>query len=211
MLPRILHFYQGPLWLCCIWMFETHWLYSKGKCIHYVMCESESTENVLSSPLREIDFIMVAEWAFSCRNINLGRITPCSLLSLNSLNIGKTEKAPRQDPKDEGIRTFSHHLFLLGASQWFIPGASLSSEASAGSFCPSAGDGVCLQMQVVCAAKNPGCPVKQPEFGCSLVMHWFYELWKFLGPQVPGSFLTFWLRKGLPDGARCPWFSIVRA
>lgn len=64
-LPGILHCYQGPLWLCYIWTFETPWLYSEGKCIHYIIYESESTENALSSPLREIDFIMLAEWALS--------------------------------------------------------------------------------------------------------------------------------------------------
>lgn len=109
-LLRILHFYQGPLLPCCIWTKETHWLYSEGKDVRYRAYESQSIENALSFPLREIDFIMLAGWALSCRSLNLGRTTPCSILSLSS---GQRT----QNPECKGIGASRASMFPVGASR----------------------------------------------------------------------------------------------
>lgn len=108
MLPRSLHFYQGP----CVILLHTK-VWDMLLWFWWEMCplcnvwKSKRKENTLLSPFKRNWLYHLAEWALSCRSfINLTQKTLYNLLPLNSPDVWKAEKDLR------GVWVFSGSLFL---------------------------------------------------------------------------------------------------
>ena len=201
-------FTKGPMWFCYIPKCETCCFDSDGKCVHYVMYGNPSIENTLLFPFKRNWLYHLAEWALSCRNINLGRKTPYILPSLNSPGVWKAEKDLRI------LKTWGVWV-LSGSLSW-----EHLSDSSRVVLCPWKGLQVAFVNNSIClhdagwqAPENIKCTVRQLGFWVWLSPSLVIWTWEILRVQNALGFCKHSDWKEAPwvlGGPHYPWFSILK-